>query len=80
MARVTAVHRDSYLVRNESSEVFAELAGSFVYSAESSIVLPSVSDWALVQFHNDDTFAIIHGLLPRKSFLRRKTPGKKIKK
>lgn len=78
VARVTAVHRDSYLVRNESSEVFAELAGSFVHSVESSIDLPSVGDWALVQYHNADTFAIIHSLLPRKSFLRRKTPGKKI--
>jgi len=78
VARVTAVYKDSYLVRNNRSEVLAELAGSFIYSAESSIDLPSVGDWALVQFHNDDTFAIIHGLLPRKSFLRRKTPGKKI--
>jgi len=78
VARVTAVHKDSYLVRNNNSEVLAELAGSFIYSAESSIDLPSVGDWALVQFHNDNTFAIIHGLLPRKSFLRRKTPGKKI--
>jgi ribosome biogenesis GTPase len=78
VVRVTAVHKDSYLVRNNNGEVLAELAGSFIYSAESSIDLPSVGDWALVQFHNDDTFAIIHGLLPRKSFLRRKTPGKKI--
>jgi ribosome biogenesis GTPase len=78
VARVTAVHRDSYLVRNENKEVVAELAGNFVYSVESSIDLPSVGDWALVQYHNDYTFAIIHGLLPRKSFLRRKTPGKKI--
>ena len=78
VARVTAVHRDSYLVRNENSEVFAELTGSFFYSAESSSDLPSVGDWALVQYYNNDTFAIIHGLLPRKTFLRRKTPGKKI--
>jgi len=78
VARVTAVHRDSYLVRNENSEVFAEPAGSFVYAAGSGIDLPSVGDWALVRYHNADTFAIIHGLLPRKSFLRRKTPGKKI--
>ena len=78
LARVTAVHRDSCLVRNENSEVFAEPAGNFIYSAGSSIDLPSVGDWALVQYHNDNTFAIIHGLLPRKSFLRRKTPGKKI--
>jgi ribosome biogenesis GTPase / thiamine phosphate phosphatase len=78
VARVTAVHRDSFLVRNENSEVLAELAGNFLYSAESSIDLPSVGDWALVQYHNADTFAIIHGILPRRSFLRRKTPGKKI--
>jgi ribosome biogenesis GTPase len=78
VARVTAVHRDGYLVRNENNEVFAELAGSFTYSADSSVDLPSVGDWALVQYHNADTFAIIHSLLPRKSFLRRKTPGKKI--
>lgn len=78
VARVTAVHRDSYLVRNENREVLAEAAGNFAYSTESSIDLPSVGDWALVQYHNADTFAIIHGLLPRKSFLRRKTPGKKI--
>ena len=78
VARVTAVHKDSYLVRNNNSEVLAELAGSFIYSAESSMDLPSVGDWALVQLHNDDTFAIIHGLLPRRSFLRRKAPGKKV--
>lgn len=78
VARVTAVQRDSYLVRNETSEVFAELAGSFAFSADSSTDLPSVGDWALVQYHNAGTFAIIHGLLPRKSFLRRKTPGRKI--
>src|SRR5512137_2317942 len=78
VARVTAVHRDSYLVRNEANEVLAELAGNFAYTAESSMDLPAVGDWALVQFHNADTFAIIHGLLPRRSFLRRKTPGKKI--
>ncbi len=77
-ARVTAVHRDSYLVRNENREVFAELAGSFAHAVESSMDLPSVGDWVLVHYHNDDTFAIIHGLLPRKTFLRRKTPGKKV--
>ena len=78
VARVTAVHRDSCLVRNEQGEVFAELAGRFSYSAESGIDLPSVGDWALVQYYDKDAFAIIHGLLPRKTFLRRKAPGRKI--
>jgi ribosome biogenesis GTPase len=78
VARITAVNRDSYLIRNENSEVLAELAGSLMFSAESSMDYPCVGDWAFVQYHNSDTFAIIHGLFPRKSFLRRKTPGKKI--
>jgi ribosome biogenesis GTPase len=78
IARVTEVNRDSYLVRNENSEVLAELTGNLIFSAESSMDFPSVGDWAFVQYHNDDTFAIIHSLFPRKSFLRRKEPGRKI--
>jgi ribosome biogenesis GTPase / thiamine phosphate phosphatase len=78
VARVTAVNRDSYLIRNEKSEVLAEVTGSLLYSAESGMDLPAVGDWAFVQYHNSDTFAIIHGLFPRKSILRRKTPGKQI--
>lgn len=78
VARVTAVNRDSYLVRNEDREVLAELAGGLLFSAESSMDFPSVGDWAFVQYHNSGTFAIIHGLFPRKSVLRRKAAGKKI--
>jgi ribosome biogenesis GTPase len=78
VARVTAVNRDSYLVRNENSEVLAEVTGNLLFSAESGMDLPAVGDWAFVQYHNSDMFAIIHGLFPRKSILRRKTPGKKI--
>jgi ribosome biogenesis GTPase len=77
-ARVTAVNRDSYLVRNETSEVFAECAGSLLFSAESSMDLPAVGDWVFVQYHNSGTSAVIHDLFPRKSVLRRKTPGKRI--
>ena len=78
VARVTAVNRDSYLVRNENSEVQAEVTGNLLFSAESAMDLPVVGDWAFVQYFNADTLAIIHGLFPRRSILRRKTPGKKI--
>jgi ribosome biogenesis GTPase len=37
VARVTAVNRDSYLVRNEKIEVAAELTGAFRFSAGSSL-------------------------------------------
>ncbi len=77
-ARITAVNRDNYLVRNETGEVLAELSGRMMFSAESGVDFPAVGDWALVQYYNDDTFAIIDGLLPRKSALKRKSAGKKI--
>ena len=78
VARVTAVDRDSYLVRNEDNEVPAELAGRLMFSTESSVDFPCIGDWVLVQYHNSDTLAIIHEVLPRRSVLRRKTAGKKI--
>jgi len=78
IARVSAVDRNSYMIRNELGEIPAELAGKFYFHAESSVELPCVGDWVTVQYHNDDTAAIIHGLFPRKTFLRRKRAGTEV--
>jgi ribosome biogenesis GTPase len=78
VARVTAVDRASYLVRDESSEVPAEATGKLLYAAESSVDLPCVGDWVHVQYHNSNTLAIIHARFPRKTVLKRKSAGKKI--
>jgi ribosome biogenesis GTPase len=75
IARVSAVDRESYLVRNELSEIPAELAGKFYFRVDSTVDLPCVGDWVTVQYHSDNTAAIIHGVFPRKSFLRRKCAG-----
>jgi ribosome biogenesis GTPase len=75
IARVTAVDRGAYIVRNECGEIPAELAGKFRFRIESSVDLPCVGDWVTVQYHNSDTSAIIRGVLPRKTFLRRKCAG-----
>ncbi|MCC6501596.1 MAG: ribosome small subunit-dependent GTPase A [Deltaproteobacteria bacterium] len=78
IARVSAVDRGSYLVKNELMEIPAELAGKFYFRVESSVDLPCVGDWVTVQYHNDDTEAIIHGVFPRKTFLRRKCAGENV--
>ena len=78
IARVTAVDRGAYLVRNELGEIPAELAGKFRFRVESSVDLPCVGDWITVQYHNSGTSAIIHGVLPRKTFLRRKCAGENV--
>lgn len=78
VARVTAVNKGSYLVRNEHCEALGELAGEFMFSAESSIGYPVVGDWAFVQYYNDSTLAIIYDLFPRRTILHRKVAGKKV--
>ncbi|MCP4176193.1 MAG: ribosome small subunit-dependent GTPase A [bacterium] len=78
IARVIAVHRDSYMVSNGIVDVLAELLGKVMFSAASPIDYPAVGDWVLVKYFDDKSLGIIHKILPRKSLLKRKTPGKKV--
>jgi ribosome biogenesis GTPase len=78
IARVIAVHKDSYTVSNGVVDVLAELVGKIIFSASSPVDYPSVGDWVLANFYDEDSFGIIHEVLSRKSLLKRKTPGKKV--
>jgi len=78
IARVIAVHKDSYIINNGENDVFAELIGKMLFDAASPIDFPAVGDWVLATFYDKDTFSIIHSVLPRKTLLKRKTPGKRI--
>lgn len=78
IARVLAVHKDSYTISNGEVEVLAELVGKIIFNASSPVDYPAVGDWVLANFYDENTFAIIHEILPRKSLLKRKTPGKKV--
>ncbi len=77
-ARVFAVDRGSYLIRNESGEVPSELTGRLSYQIENPVDLPCVGDWVTAQYYDKDTAAIIHRVFPRKTFLRRKTAGQNV--
>lgn len=77
-ARVVAVHKDSYIVSNGEVVVPGELAGKILFSNVSAVDYPAVGDWVLANFHDDYRFAIIHEILPRKSILKRKTPGRRV--
>ena len=78
ISRVVAVHKDSYTINNGENDVLAELVGKIIYGADSPIDYPTVGDWVLVLFYDEKTLSIIHEILPRKSLLKRKTPGKKV--
>ncbi len=78
IARVTTVNKDSYSINNGKGEVKAEVTGKFVFNADSPLDYPATGDWVLAQYVNNDSFAIISEIFPRKSLLKRKTSGKKI--
>ena len=78
IARVTAVDRGGFLVRNQDGESAAGLSGKFRFSVQSTLDLPCVGDWVCLQYHATGGPAIIHAVLPRRTSLRRKCAGKRV--
>ena len=78
IARVIAVHKDRYTITSGVEDVPAELVGKLLFSAASPLDYPAVGDWVLVKWYDENTFAVIHEIIRRKTLLKRKTPGKKI--
>ncbi|MES9902012.1 MAG: hypothetical protein ABW168_04925 [Sedimenticola sp.] len=76
VARIVSVHKDSYIVTKGGEDIFAELSGNLLYSTESASDLPTTGDWVYADFYDDDTHAIIFGVFPRKTLLKRKAAGK----
>ena len=78
IARVITVNKNSYIVSNGKNDIYSELTGKYLFNSDSSLDYPAVGDWVYVQLFDDDSFAVIHDIFPRKSLLKRKTSGKKI--
>jgi len=78
VARVVSVHKNSFAVTKGEGEIFAELSGNLLYGTKSSSDLPTTGDWVYADFFDDDSHAIIHGVFPRKTLLKRKTPGQQV--
>lgn len=79
IARVITVNKDSYTIDNGKGEVSAEITGKLLFSADSPLDYPATGDWVFAKYFDNDSFAIISEIVPRKSILKRKTSGKKIK-
>ncbi|RPI02366.1 MAG: ribosome small subunit-dependent GTPase A [Calditrichaeota bacterium] len=78
LARISEVNKSNYQVSDGRQEILAELSGKFLFNIENSIDYPTVGDWVVVQYFDDKSLAIIHHILPRKSLLKRKDPGKAV--
>jgi ribosome biogenesis GTPase len=78
LARVIEVNKGSYVVSDGNHEMVAELSGKFLFSAELPTDYPTVGDWVSIQPLDSYTHSIIHCIVPRKTMLTRKEPGKSI--
>lgn len=78
IARVISVNKESYVISEGLGGVFAELSGHLTYTADSVSDLPTTGDWVYADFYDDESHSIIHGVVSRKTLLKRKTSGKTV--
>ena len=74
-ALVMTVDRSRYVVSTKGVERLAELSGKFIFDAGSRLDWPSTGDWVCVTFQ-EDGLGTISSVMPRRSWLRRKTAGR----
>jgi ribosome biogenesis GTPase len=72
--RVTAEHRERYVVVTTNDEYDAEITGNMRFTAKGREDFPAVGDWVALTPY-DPGFAIIHRIFPRYSTLRRQAVG-----
>ncbi len=81
-ARVVSEQKNNYFVHFEKEIISAVLAGKFRYKAVLKKDFPAVGDWVVIKLIENNSKAIIYGVLPRKNYFARKLPisgGRKIK-
>ena len=75
IARVAAVDREQLLLVDHSGFFRAKLAGSYLHRHRFSHELPCVGDWVCVEKQPVDGFGVVHALVERRTWLRRKYAG-----
>ena len=78
VARVAAVDRDQLLLLDEAGAFRAKLSGKFLHEATSSAARPCVGDWVCVEKAPGGSFAIVHGVLERRTGLGRTAAGEPV--
>jgi ribosome biogenesis GTPase len=70
-ARVISERRNSYQVYSQYGELSAEMSGKMRYQATTEDEYPGIGDWVVIRPQINESRAVIHSILPRKSKLSR---------
>jgi ribosome biogenesis GTPase len=71
VARVIAEYKGAYKVKNADGEYLAKITGKQIFKASSREDYPAVGDWVAIT-EADQEQAVIHGILPRRTVMKRK--------
>lgn len=74
VARVIAEYKGAYKIRNTNGEYLAKITGKQMFQASSREDYPAVGDWVAITELQKDR-AVIRGVLPRKTIIKRKSSG-----
>ncbi len=75
-ARVAVEDKHHFVVLTEQGELSGHVAGKFLHEAASLADLPKVGDWVAVTVMPHEAKVVIHAVLPRRTKLSRKVPGR----
>lgn len=75
VARVVAEYKELYRVKNAEGEYLAKVTGKQMFEAASREDFPAVGDWVAISPVNSEQ-AVVEGILPRRSMIKRKAAGK----
>ncbi len=75
VARVIVEYRGAYKVRHANGQYSAKITGKQMFKASSREDYPAVGDWVAIT-ELDTEQAVIHGVLPRKTLIKRKYSNK----
>lgn len=78
IARVAAVDRELLLLLDQDVPFRGKLAGSYLHRHSHPHELPCVVDWVRLEREAGDGFGVVHGVLERRTSLRRKSAGSPI--
>lgn len=75
ITRVIAEYKEAYRVRDEDGEYIAKITGKQMFTATKREDYPAVGDWVAIEKLPEEK-AIIRGILPRKTILKKKYSDK----
>jgi ribosome biogenesis GTPase / thiamine phosphate phosphatase len=76
--RVAVEDKHYYVVLTTAGELRGQISGKLFHRAASSAELPKVGDWVTISSLPQESKAVIHQILPRRTKLSRKVPGREV--